>query len=299
MGLVFLAGAVLKAVDINLFVVQISHYGVVEKQALLALSALATLWVETALGTALVLRLRLKGLTFAALIVLLLVFAGLIAYGWAFHDLDDCGCFGPIEMSPRVSIAKNVVLIILGILAWCGSRRRPKPSAPKRVWPVRLAKALVCAVAASCLTCYGYSHLEAVVDPGDEGARPFAQFVFEIDGMEWDLGVGEYFVVMLNTTCEHCMESVEQLNELALIPEFPPIVGLCFEEEEGELADFREMTAPEFPLYSLGDRVRVFYSLVGEAPPRFIYARDGRQIVFWDETLPDPDVLLDAFSSQW
>jgi len=286
LGLVFLAGAILKALDINLFVVQVSYYGVVTQPALLSLSAVGTLWVETALGTALILRFRARRWTYVALWALLGVFTILIAHGWIFHDLDDCGCFGPIEMSPAVSVAKNVVLALLGVCAWLaagvGQREQTAP----------FSRAVVCVAVASAITLYGWGRLEAGIEPEDSEARPFAQFVFEADGQQWDLGVGEYLVAMLSMTCEHCMESVEVLNQLAQIPEFPVIVGLCYDEQEGELDEFRDLTRPEFPLHSLRDRVRAFFSLTGDVPPRFIYVRDGRQVMFWDDFLPAPDEIL-------
>ncbi|MDQ1257465.1 MAG: hypothetical protein QG656_2070 [Candidatus Hydrogenedentes bacterium] len=295
LGAVFLAGAVLKALDINLVTVQIRAYGLFSDPTLLACAALGTLLIETGLGIALVSGLRLRGGTFAALVALLAVFTGLIAYGWIYNDLADCGCFGPIEMSPRVSIAKNVILLLIAAVAWHGASKHSA-----RPW----IKAFVATVAALALAGYAYAHLENVpivpenpVDDTQPG--PFAEFVFDADGIHYDLGKGEFFIVMLNTTCEHCMASVESVNELSLAADFPQVVGICYEEEPGLLDTFRDMTAPIFPLYSLGDRIRLFFSLVGEVPPRFILARDGEQIAYWDETAPTAEQVQQARDGLW
>ena len=287
LGVVFLAGAFLKSLDVNLFTVQIRAYRVFDHPTALALAALATLALETAIGAALILRLRRW--TYLALAAFLSAFTGLIAYAWAFHGLAECGCFGPIEMSPGISIGKNVVLLGLTVVAWHGFRKKGAGALPQE--GRAMVRAWACAGLAAATVLYAYLDLDPAVRPTEQN-RPFAQFRFETDGVPFDLGVGEHFVVMLNTTCEHCMAAVESLNTLALVPDFPAIVGICFEEEPGSLDTFRDDTAPLFPLHSLGDSIRTFFSLVGEAPPRFIYVRDGTQIVFWDEQPPDPGVVF-------
>lgn len=293
LGGVFLAGAVLKALDVNLFTLQIRAYGVFTNPSLLAASAVGTLLVETALGMALLLGLRLRGWTYAAVAALLLVFSALIAYGWLYHDLEDCGCFGRMEMSPRVSLAKNVFLLAMTVLAWAGWRRR---AAVARLTSAVLARASACGVAAVCLALYACVHLEPAVKVTEEN-RPFAQFVFEADGMSWDLGRGEYFVAMLSATCEHCMASIPAVNALAATPGFPPIVGLCYEEEPGSFEEFRALTSPAFALHSLGSQGRLFSSFIGQEPPRFIYIRDGRQVAYWDQDVPGVAAVLKARES--
>jgi len=297
LAVAFLAGAVLKSRDVDLFIVQISYYHVVERQFFLILSALGTLWLETALGIALLFRLRLRGLIFAAALGLLAAFTALIAYAWAFHDLQDCGCFGAIEMSPRVSIVKNGFLMLCCVVAWWGScrgvlRHSNTEGAGRKSLVVAGVKMLVCVAAAAGCVVYSYSNMEMV---DDDAPRPFAAFVFEVDGFQWDLGKGDYFVPMLSMTCEHCMASVSAINDLALEPDCPPIVALCLEDEDGDLEVFRSMTAPFFPLYSLGDRVRMFY-LLTDVPPRFYVIRDGVPLHYWDEAPPALGEILEVLA---
>jgi hypothetical protein len=223
-------------------------------------------------------------LTFAAVLGLLAVFTGLIAYGWAFHGLKDCGCFGPIEMSPEVSIGKNVLLGILAVIGWSGYRKNPLKPVNVKVF---CAQGMACVLLACGMVLYSFAQLEKV----KEKERPFAQFIFEVDGIPYDLGKGEYFVAMLSMTCEHCMASVPALNDLTNTPGFPPIVALCYEEKPGSLEDFRAQTSPVFPLYSLGGRERTFRSFAQE-PPRFYLVRDGDPVAYWDETVPEPQEVL-------
>jgi len=225
-------------------------------------------------------------------VALLTVFTGMIAYGWVFHDLEDCGCFGPIEIAPGVSIGKNTVLLVLAILAWAGLRQTKRETA--RPAGIAAVKVLACAAAAGVILPYAFLRLEPSVE-ADGPDRPFAQFVFEADGVEWDLGTGEYFVAMYSTTCGHCLETIATLNELAMQPDFLlPIVALCYEDEPGSFEEFSALGGAIFPMHSLGGYIRTFFSLVGDAPPRFIYILDGRQVAFWDDEVPEPGQVQQA-----
>lgn len=298
LGCVFLAGAFLKVATINTFAVQIWAYGVYEDKAWLPVSALATLFVETGLGAALLLGLRLRMFTFAALEALLLVFTGLILYGWVYHNLAECACFGTLEMSPGISIAKNVVLLVLGGMAWAGAVMKGECRSAGRAVVAKLAAVLVLS---SALVVYASTALDPIVDPairptdgsGGEG-RPFARFVIETEMGSYDLGHGEYLVIMLSATCEHCMSEIPFVNDLLLMPGVPTAVALCLEESEGTLEEFKRDTNPAFPLYSLGDQALLYFSLIGEDTFRIYYTRDGRPIRYWDTHPPTYDDVMEA-----
>jgi len=290
LGLAFAAGALLKAGDVNLFVVQISRYGVLSDPILISVAAVGTLWVEASLGCALVLGARLRGAAYAATLALLAGFTGLIAYAWAFHGIQDCGCFGRFEISPGVSIAKNVVLAALCLGAWLGYSRSAGHSASVRSLLMRYG---VTVVAACGVTAYAYAHLEAV--PKEKGT--FSQFVFGVGGVKYDLGRGEYFVAILSMTCKDCKASVPAINDLAATPGLPQVVALCYEDEKGAMDSFQAQTAPEFPMYSMGSSVMTFSGLIGQEPPRFYLVLDGKALKFWDETVPSADEVLAARGS--
>ena len=40
----------------------------------------------------------------------------------------------------------------------------------------------------------------------------------------------------------------------------------------------------------------VFFEFIGDAPPRFFYVKDGRQIHFWDEKVPEIAETLEVLS---
>jgi len=284
LGLVFLASALLKATDVNGFVVAIGYYGVVSDSWLRAASALGTLALETGLGTALILGMRPRGLTLGVTAVILLFFSLLIGYAWAFHGLSDCGCIGPIKMGPGPSLLKNAALLGLCAVAWLGFR---SGAAAATTWKAPVLKAAVAVAMALGVSGYAYADLDEPGQSAAEQPRPFAKFTFEADGVPYDLGKGEYVVAMLNMKCDHCKASVAALTELGHAPEPVQVVGLCDGTEE-TLEQFRMETLAEFPLHLIG--ATDFYGFIVNAPPRFFLVRDGREVQHWDEVPSIEDI---------
>ncbi len=297
LGLLFLAGALLKILDINLFVVQIGAYGIFEDKMLLTMSAFGTVMVEILLGALLVLGFARRFLSIGATLLLLIFLSGLVLYGWAFHDLAECGCFGSIEMTPAVTLLKNLVMMVMGLIAWWGLTLTPKHiGMPKYMqlnsglaWSISLLISLAGGA-------YAYQNLERVEDMVDEDGevRPFARFVLNTEQGELSLGTGEHLVVFLSADCAHCKAEVPALNELVFDDDLPPLVGLCFEDTAGELDRFEMDALPMFPLYSLGNQVMLFFSFIGQAPPRLYYIVDGRSVHHWDLDMPSIETVRDV-----
>lgn len=290
LGIIFLLGAFMKAIDLNLFAVQIEAYGVLSDKALHPLAALSTLTVELLLAAALLLGVRLRLLTYALYQGLLLLFTGLILYGWYFHGLEDCGCFGALEMSPGISIAKNVLLALLGALAAIGFYR--EPHTPPRFALVKMGAAVLLSIV---VLLYGYHDLKAQdLDHDEAEAGPYARFVFDTEFGPFDLGHGEYIVPLLSMSCEHCLEETPNLNDLMFMPEVPPMVALCLEENEGDMDRFKALAQPLFPLHSLGGQVRLFFNLIGKETLGVCYVRDGHPVHYWDGVVPEYDELMEV-----
>jgi hypothetical protein len=294
LGLLFIFSAAAKAVDINAFAMQVSYYGVVTEPALVRLAAVFTVWLETVLGVALLVGWRLRGWTLRAVFVLLVGFTGLILYAWAFKGLEECGCLGKwFQMTPKVSVLKNVVMMALVAAAWFGYRTREPGTADEERTVYKKYAAPVMAVlsVAAVIAALAWG---ASTQPYDK-TRPHSQFRFESDGELWDLGSGEYFVVLLSDSCEHCEEVMFELNDLPLrVPDMPPVVSLFLGEEE-TLQELVELVEPEYPTFLIDDLA--FFHLLGDAkaPPRFVHVRDGKELQHWNEELPEDDELMKAF----
>jgi len=312
-GLVFLASAILKALDVQSFALQISYYGVLRDPAAVRVIALVVVGVESLIGAMLLVnsrwevgssagsrgRLRTIPIVPHALAVILLIgFTGLIAYAWAFEGLEDCGCFGKfIKLSPGPSIIKNLLMLLLLVVAWGAgrgkSREEPVALAARML---RTAIIVVCAALIVALGVYETPG-EPIRQSGQSSdpPRPFAQFRVEVDGQSWDLGQGEYLVAMLSTTCEHCVAMVSALNRMVETPGLPPVIGLMLGDED-TLTEFRKQAEPHFPTV-LVDALK-FVSFIGKVPPRLFYVRDGREVQFWDNEAPSPSDLLGIMQSR-
>ena len=113
-GIVYLASAIGKAIDINTFADTITDYGVPS----LRLFAPIIVGIEIFLGFALIFWLRpniTAKFSFFFLIFLTLLFF----YGFVFKGINDCGCFGTVlKISPLVSFLRNIFMIGISWIIW-------------------------------------------------------------------------------------------------------------------------------------------------------------------------------------
>lgn len=114
------------------------------------------------------------------------------------------------------------------------------------------------------------------------------------DGSPLDLGAGTYLVAILNATCDHCMATVPAINDLAVRPDLPTVVGLVQEPEPGSLDTFVVQTGTAFPVLSMGNDFIKFSEFVKTAPPRFTLVRDGKPLQSWEEYPPSAEDLQAA-----
>ena len=131
----------------------------------------------------------------------------------------------------------------------------------------------------------------AATDP-QIGADKFSGYVFEWKDKRYDLTRGLYIVVMISDSCEGCAEIVRSLNSLTQNKDLPPVVAFVLGEKE-TLERFRRNYSPAFPTNLMAPLD--FLDRIGEAPPRFILVRDGKQLQYWDtKRAPDEITLLEA-----
>ena len=319
LGALFLLAAVLKLQDANLFVFQIFQYKVFSDPTALGMVAVFTLFLEMVLGLAMLLGIRLRGLVSLTVLGMLLFFTVLIAIVWP----EDCGCFGKVKMGPEVSIAKNLVMMAAAALILYGGRTvHTIPS----FFTARIAASLVAGLAAAAYaypqvfqdsTKTTVAEAPAVTapapavqpapsaapaPPGEAPAKqapapaaapptpaaaPYAGYVIESEyGETFDLSKGDYLVVSLAMTCEHCMASVPILNELTFDGTLPRLVCIALEQAPGEKDQFVATTQPMFPIHSLGNNFLEFSRLIVDSPPRLALVRNGVPVLSWEKELP-------------
>ncbi|MGC8739507.1 MAG: MauE/DoxX family redox-associated membrane protein [Candidatus Hydrogenedens sp.] len=293
LGLIFLTSAILKILEINRFCVQIYAYGVISQKEILPWIATITISIEISLGLLFLLSFPLKRLTMTVNTLLLLTFTSLILYAWIFNNLQDCGCFGKIEMGPRESIIKNLILILISIACFSGVNPIEEKQKEKKTY-IKFYIPLIITVILTLFLCYQQLQSEQIVEKNmeDNNRSPYSEMKVEIDGNVYDLGQGEYLIALLSYGCDHCIEESPKINDYMLIKGIPKIIALCLEESPEEKEEFINKVQPLFPMYSIGNRVRLFLSLIGKEPPRLVYLKEGKVIKYWDYDLPDTTEII-------
>ncbi len=292
LGLLFITSAILKIVEINRFCIQIYAYGVITQKELLPWIATITILIEISLGLCFLLSYPYRKLTLGFNLVLLTAFTVLITYGWLFNNLKDCGCFGKIEMGPVESIIKNLVLILITAFCFWGLQLIEIKINIKHILRFYVPLFIVfCITLYFCIYKLQQEQISTQNSPSAE-TSVYSRMDIEIDGKKYDLSKGQYLVVLFSFGCEHCADEAPKINRYLFFNELPPVIALCLEESQEEKEDFISKVQPQFPIYSIGNKVRLFFSLIGKEPPRLIYLRDGKIIKYWDYTLPTPEEIL-------
>ncbi|NLN93836.1 MAG: hypothetical protein GX130_11090 [Candidatus Hydrogenedens sp.] len=295
-GLYFVIGALPKAWDIDKFAVQMAAYKVLESPRLLLSASFFTVFVEVALGVALLVGLRFRGLLYGAVQAMLLVFSGLILYAWIFHDLKDCGCFPVVAMSPPVSLVKNLLIIASCTYAWktITGFRDITITVDKKSF----LKAMSCVVVG--LVFMGVSWRKAdfslLSSSSESTVGIYAQFEIFADTGFYDLGEGTWLVPVMSTSCPECISKVPELNVLWELSNLPSMIALCYEDVPGDLENFIAMTGPLFPTYSLGDRALLYFTLIDNEPFKFVIVHEGHEYRSWDGEVPDLEELEEILS---
>jgi len=279
-GVIFLVAAAAKTYDMYGFAVQVREYGIFpgNPDTQMAMAWVMTI-VEAVIGAALIAGLHLRGMVLVGTGALLVGFTALIAYGWAFNNLEDCGCFGTsIQMGPGPSIIKNLILLAMTGYAW-SKLHNASLEVDRKLRSPALAAA---GAGLAAVFAVGLLGDEPVVDDDlvyveiseeDAKERRFAAFKYKKDdGSEIDLGVGKYVVPVLNATCDHCRDSVAPLNEAAQDADLPQVVALVM-AKEGEMDEFRAITSPQFETFTID--MSTLMELVNSVPPAFYFIVDG------------------------
>lgn len=297
LGLVFVIAAALKAFDLEAFAIQIRYYHILREPSALAMAAIGSVAWETLLGVAMLVGLRLRGWTFAAVAATLAGFTGLVVYAWYFHDLADCGCFGSLApMGPAATTLKNVVLLALTVVAWLGLRSGHR-HIQGALWQHPCLKAA--AVAASCVLVLlaGLFHAPFEETTNPDGASneegPSLVFTFEYEGQSYDTSEGDYFIAFFSDTCPECQAETPLLNDYLYMPEMPPVIAFLLVESEETLQLYRGLA--EFPAIEMQPGKWIQY--IDEAPPRFYLVRDGKELAHWDDHIPPLETILAALET--
>ncbi len=222
--------------------------------------------LELALGLLLLQPNYIKKIVVPASFYFLLGFTIYLVYtGFFLGEKDNCGCFGEIlKLSPVESIIKNFILMIAAVVL-----ERLIKEEKKVIWIP--AAILVLSIAAMFLVSpvnvakdFQFSHYTTFEGPG-----------------RVDLSSGNKLLAVFNTECNHCQASAKSLAELKRHSNFPEMYVLFFSEGVVSVDSFKTLTKSNFPYKII--RMRDFFSLIGQSPPRIYWLQNGKIKEKWDD----------------
>ena len=237
LGVLFVYSGLVKTLDgQSLAYAVVTNYGM--PTALMFLSAMIPP-IEVGLGLALMLNVRTVSVA-RWVCACLVLFSAAIVYGLLRGDMDSCGCFGgAMDVEPGMALVRNGVLF--GLALWLSRVRRPADSF---VRPGR-ARCIVAAVVLSALLT-GYSSLRPFVSSSTvKVGQPFPVAGLAADVP--DLERGSWAIFAFHGKCGHCWDATPQVETLTGRSELQ-VIGLTDSSPE-ELAEYRQLVAPEFPIY--------------------------------------------------
>ncbi len=260
----FLFSAYTKAIAPGFFEILLEQQGIVPNRLYGAWATRAIIALEVWLGIGLLLPFYTR-LVLRISFWLLVIFSVHLGYLVFIGDTSNCGCFGEmIAMSPLESLGKNGVLLVIN-----GFLLRYKYKFGRKSW---LTWALLPALFAAAVFVW------PIQTEPDEVVAKFPAFE---NSAEIDFTEGNYLVAVLNLSCEHCQEAAQELAELQRNgADLPQVVALFFEEGGTTVEQFNILTNSDFP-YQMID-VNTFFDLIGSAPPRVYWVKNGKMMQFWD-----------------
>lgn len=269
LGATFLFSAYTKALAPGFFEVLLEQQGLVPNRLYGAWATRAIIAFEVWLGLGLLFSIFTRALLRISF-GLLVAFSVHLCYLIIIGETGNCGCFGEmISMSPLASLGKNVVLLGVNAFLLLFHYRNQKKS-----WIIWV---LLPALFAAAVFVW------PIQTEPDEVVAKFPAFE---ETSEIDFTTGEYLVAVLNLSCEHCQEAAQELAELQRKGvALPQVVALFFEEGDTTVDQFNTLTQSDFPHQMID--VNTFFDLIGSAPPRVYWIKNGEVHQFWDEEIAD------------
>ncbi len=282
-GLVLLAAGLIKATNLELFMVQIKAYGIIDHPFLLLFSAWGLVTVQCCLGAALALAYRPREFLMASSLLWLVLLGGTSWAAWT-GATDECGCFGAfLEHSPASATVQNALFLLATLYALRSAGRVSSPAqGPARAWAVGFA----------CLTGVLLPLLFGVPLNAGMGVQAVGEELLgvmeeqEIQDAAWPAGKDRaVLLVLMGTDCGHCLEALPELDVLAEDVKAPPVLALSA-DDRAERERFVRHFQPSFPLG--GVEKEVFWRLLSTGDmPRVLLVRRGKILKAWDGNVPD------------
>ena len=263
---VFIFSAYSKLIVPGLIEIILVDQGFASSRDAVAIYVRLLIGLELALGVLLLQPNYLKRIVVPASFYFLLGFTFYLIYtGFFLGDKDNCGCFGEmLKLSPVESIFKNILLMIPAVVL-----ERLVKEEKKTVWIP--AAVLILSIAVVFIV----SPMNTLKD------FQFSQYTTFEGAGRVDLLSGNKLVAVFNTECDHCQAAAKSLAKLKRHSNFPEMYVLFFSEGVISVDSFRTLTKSNFPYKII--RMREFFNLIGQSPPRIYWLQNGKIKKKWDD----------------
>ena len=181
--------------------------------------------IEIGLGVGLLLRLQLRWLALMSFITLI-IFTLSFAYGYLWHGVTSCGCFGAFDVlqtPPWISFVRNAILMIMaGWLFFAAPKKRLEQS-------IQYGHTAIIVAALTILSAIGFSYLyfnqtkysKPLVTSG-QSVRTSALAEFcPVDT------TSTYLVFVFSPTCPHCWAATPKIVSYQSSGLVSKIIALC------------------------------------------------------------------------
>lgn len=266
LGIVFLAAAFLKALDINAFTQQITRYHLLPASLELPF-AIGLIVVEGLVGLACLVNFRLR-ISLALMIALLALFFGATLFRWSLLQDSNCNCFGPVVTGGPGGVVLHTTLLI--------------------------------ALAAVLLVLMKKTILTSSFRAGRIAAGVFAMFLlifvaqpFAGNTLLQNAMTGDQTRIFLSAICEKCKKEAGKVRALANSTDVPPVrifIGASYDYQINDYFKEANLQVPYTPM--------TFPQLARETSqvPKVQIYRAGGLVKEWVGDVPGPDDVRQALS---
>lgn len=290
LGLIFLASAVLKGIDIEPFIRQIKDYNIITHRALTAMGAWGLITLECGLGMALLTLYRPR-IMLPVTAFLLLVFMAATGYAWHTGGTETCGCFGVyLIRTPAQAMIEDVILLAATCLIWIGCRHIGGLHNRAKLGAV----IIFCLIGFSLPLAFGFSPSSIIQPPNKTAEMEIGRMTVQGLG-RMHLSRGEYLIILMDVDCQHCEALAGGFNMLAREENLPKVIALSMNNK-----DQRSRFIQEYQLiFPVGEiKPEAFWRLLGDNdPPQVLLVRKGHVLKTWDKTVPDMEGIRSALSA--
>ncbi len=281
LGFFFLASGLGKAVAVYTFVPLVK--GILGESYWSAGVALVVPVAEVALGLCLLLRVYPRVCAWVSL-VLLALFTIAFAFNFLVHGVEDCGCFGALEIlqtPPLVSFIRNGVLMVLAVICV-----RHSPTSDMRVWK----GAVVFVITVASALAAGVSAPRSLWAPQSPWAgkpldqTPLSAFVRPHPD-------SSYLVFLFSYQCQHCWDATENVKAFKRTGVVDGIIGLGIGTEQ-ERAAYQQAFEPNFrPAVVSWEKIRPLLGGRGGVPQVYVIEQ-GKVTAWLYGEVPSPQSFL-------